>query len=73
MANWRRLQGVEDILGRDILIREDYSVGDNVNYYTGMLEVDADGDVYIRSSSGKTKLLLKDYNYHYLMIDEILF
>ena len=73
MANWRRLQDTEEILGRDILIREDYPVGDNVNLYTGQLEVDADSDVYIRSSGGKIKLLLKEYNYHYFMVDEILF
>lgn len=71
MANWKRVNDLDDLYNETVLLRETYPIHGNVSYYAG--KVDKTGYGYcIYCSNGKV-MLSEEYAYHYILIDEILF
>ena len=73
MANWKRLHNANDVVGLNILLRENYPTGQNVSHYVGIVDKCADDHYIIMTSYGKVEFYPDDYTYHYIRIDEIMF
>lgn len=73
MANWKNLCNLEDVVGKNILLREQYSMSQNVSHYAGIVDRSSDDQFQILTSYGKITLYPDDYIYHFILIDEIKF
>lgn len=73
MANWKRLYNAHEIIGQNILLRENYPMGQNVSYYAGFVDKCADDHCVIMTANGKIEFYPHDYIYHFILIDEIKF
>lgn len=73
MANWKKLSNADDVVGLNILLRENYPTGKNVSYYAGIVNKCADEKYMIMTVNGKIEIYPDDYTYHFIRIDEITF
>lgn len=73
MANWKRLQNADEVVGLNILLRETYPMCEKVSYYAGTVNKCVYDHYVIISSNGKVELYTDEYTYHYIRIDEIMF
>lgn len=73
MANWKRLYNADDVVGLNILLRENYPIVKNITHYAGQMDKCADGKYVILTANGKVEIYPDDYTYHYIRIDEIMF
>lgn len=73
MANWKRLQDVDEVLGLPILLRESYKQTDNVNYVAGTLERTVYDTLVLKAADVRMEIYPGRYDYHYICIDEIKF
>ncbi len=73
MANWKRLLSFEEVVGINIILRENYPMVDNISYYAGIIVYNGDDHYYIQTVNGKFELYPDDYTYYFIRIDEIKF
>ncbi len=73
MANWKRLHNADDVVGLNILLRENYPMGENVSHYAGIVDKCAGENYVIQTANGKVEIYPDDYTYHFIRIDEIMF
>lgn len=73
MANWKRLHNADEVVGLNILLRENYPMGQNVSHYAGIVDKCVDDHYVIMTSNGKIEFYPDEYTYHYIRIDEIMF
>lgn len=71
--NWRTLKNPNDVVGVQILLREEYAASNNITYIAGIVYEDGYDGFYIKDHNGTKTELSDDYRYYYILVKEILF
>lgn len=71
--NWRTLKNPNEIVGMQILLREEYISSDNVTYIAGTVYKDGYDGYCIKDHNGTKTELSDKYRYYYILVKEILF